>query len=212
VLVTAFAALALIAGSPAVAANAASSTPSTDLGHLPAVISKDSPQYAALVNTPGFHYAPATAENLARISTTAPSAGSSTSQAQSLGLQATPLVTAGNCNFTGRADYPHVTNFEASVHGYWVVLSGTCPSTAKVTVDLQAVGCTPFGCVWITQDTRSGTFTPGSGTGHWATPHKACANANTVGWRGQVDVDLTGVNDPSGYQYSAEVNLECSPA
>ena len=115
-------------------------------------------------------------------------------------------------NVTGRADYPHVTNFEASVHGYWVVLSGTCPSTAKVTVDLRAVECTPFGCVWITQDTRSGTFTPGSGTGHRATPHKACANAKKVGWRGQVDVDLTGVNDPSGFQYSPEVNLACSPA
>lgn len=125
----------------------------------------------------------------------------------------TPFTSWGGCDYDGRADYPHVTRGEASVHGYWVKTGGTCPTTAKVTVDLQALLCSGnFGCTWITQKTDSGTFNSGSGTGKWATPHKACANSNLVGWRGQVDVDLTNWADPYGYHYGPAKDLNCSPA
>jgi hypothetical protein len=168
-------------------------------------MSTTSPAYTALASSPGFHYVPATAANLQKAAT------ASASQAGAAAVA--PNISAGSCNYNGVADYPHVTNNEASVHGYWVVLSGSCPSTAKVTADLQALACSSlFGCTWITQDTRSGTYTPGSGTGHWATPHKACGYTATVGWRGRVDVDLTNWSDPSGYQYSVERDLACYPA
>jgi hypothetical protein len=117
------------------------------------------------------------------------------------------------CDYEGRANYTHVTNNEASVHGYWVQLGGTCPKTATVTVDLQALFCDMDGdCSWITQKTNSGTFTSGGGSGNWATPHKTCGGANLVAWRGQVDVDLTDFADPYGYDYGVARDLNCYPA
>lgn len=52
-----------------------------------------------------------------------------------------PYTSWWGCDYEGRADYPHVNNNQASVHGYWV---------------------------------------------------------STVGWRGQVDVDLADFADPPG--------------
>lgn len=123
-----------------------------------------------------------------------------------------PMSSWGGCDYEGVGDYPHVTRNQASVHGYWVKTGGTCPGTAKVTVDLQALLCGMGGCSWVTQNTDSGTFQPGSGTGRWATPHKTCANTNSVGWRGEIDVDLTNWADPYGKHYSPAKNLNCSPA
>jgi len=124
----------------------------------------------------------------------------------------TPLWSWGGCDYVGKADYPHVSSNQASVHGYWLKTGGTCPSTALVTVDLQALACTSLVCAWVTQNTAAGTYVSGSGTGKWATPHKTCANTRLVAWRGQVDVDLTDWADPYGYDYSAEIDLNCSPA
>lgn len=132
--------------------------------------------------------------------------------AESTEPEISPFDSWGGCDYEGRADYPHVTNFEASVHGYWIKTGGTCPSTATVTVDLQALLCSSFGCTWVTQETDAGTFKPGSGTGRWATPHKDCASSSLVGWRGQVDVNLTDWADPYGYDYGAAKDLNCSPA
>lgn len=125
----------------------------------------------------------------------------------------TPLNDWWGCGWEGKTDYPHVTNGEASVHGYWVYNSGSCPSTADVTVNLQALGCTNVGCSWITQATDTAVaVTPGSGTGHWATPHKRCANSNPVAWRGEVYVGLSNFWHPYGASYGAAVDLSCSPA
>lgn len=125
----------------------------------------------------------------------------------------TPLYEWWGCEWDGKADNPHVTAGEASVHGYWLYISGDCPSTADVTVNLQALGCSTFGCSWITQATDTATaVTPGSGTGHWATPHKACANSNPVGWRGEVWVGLTDFWHPYGGTAGPELDLNCSPA
>ena len=123
-----------------------------------------------------------------------------------------PYSSWWGCDYEGRADFPHVTNNEASVHGYWLKTGGECPSTATVTVDLQALLCSSLGCTWVTQATDSGTFNPGSGTGKWATPHKSCATSSLVGWRGQVDVNLTDFADPPGKHHGTAKDLNCSPA
>ncbi|KJL27162.1 hypothetical protein NFX31_14315 [Microbacterium azadirachtae] len=137
----------------------------------------------------------------------------STPSSDESGLVLTPMNEWWGCEWDGKADYPHVTNGEASVHGYWVYKSGSCPSTADITANLQALGCSSLGCTWITQATGTATaVTPGSGTGHWATPHKACANSNPVGWRGEVYVGLTNFWHPYGPSYGAQVDLSCSPA
>ncbi len=124
----------------------------------------------------------------------------------------TPLWSWWGCDWRGVADYPHVTNGEASVHGYWVRDGGNCPATGTVTVELQALGCGSLGCVWITQDTRTvkGVY-PGSGTGRWATPHKTCASSRMVGWRGRVDTALTDFYDPFGWDDGPQKDLYCSP-
>jgi hypothetical protein len=131
--------------------------------------------------------------------------------------EAEPEISANRswwgCDYKGTANYTHVTNNEASVHGYWEQLGGTCPKTATVTVNLQALFCDMDGdCSWITQKTNSGTFTAGGGSGNWATPHKTCGGANLVAWRGQVDVDLTDFADPYGYDYGVARDLNCYPA
>lgn len=124
-----------------------------------------------------------------------------------------PRTSWWGCDYEGRADYPHLTNGEASVHGYWVKTGGTCPSTATVTANLQALYCDMSGnSGWKTQDTRSGTFTSGSGSGNWATPHKSCGGQSSVAWRGEVDVNLTDFADPLGYHYGSAKDLNCYPA
>ena len=98
----------------------------------------------------------------------------------------TPRYEWWGCEWDAKADNPHVTDGEASVRGCWLYKSGDCPARADVTVTLQALGCSTFGCTWITQATATATaVTPGSGTGHWATPHRACANSNLFGWQGR---------------------------
>lgn len=136
----------------------------------------------------------------------------STESTESTESVISPYSSWWGCDYEGRADYPHVTNGEASVHGYWVKTGGSCPATATVTVNLQALRCSAAGCTWVTQATDFGKFVSGSGTGKWATPHKACANSNLVGWRGEVDVNLTDFADPFGYHYGTAKDLSCSPA
>jgi hypothetical protein len=128
--------------------------------------------------------------------------------------EVTPLWSWWGCDWRGVADYPHKTNGEAAVHGYWVRDGGDCPSTGTVTAQLQALACSSlYGCTWITQSTHTVKgVKPGSGTGHWATPHKRCASSSTVGWRGRVDTALTAFYDPFGWDYGAQKDLACSPA
>lgn len=165
-------------------------------------VSEGSAAYETIVNSPSFHYAAAPTKVILL----------KESLIRTPEAEISALWTSGKCHYGGRADYPHVTKGEASVHGYWVVDSGKCPLTAKVEVTLQAYGCASgVGCGWINQNSASGTFGPGSGTGNWATPHKACLTIGKIGWRGRVDVDLSGQVDPLGYDYSAEKDLKCTP-
>jgi len=68
-----------------------------------------------------------------------------------------------------------------------------------VDIYLQAYGCDPISCGWVTVASGSGDYYAGGGSGKRANARKACATTATVGWRGYVDVDLIGVSDPSGY-------------
>jgi hypothetical protein len=124
-------------------------------------------------------------------------------------------ITAGSCTYKQAIDDPHVSSTAppaASVHGWWLRVSGTCPSKANVDVYLQGYWCDIYGCRWITVASGSSDVYAGGGSGRRATARKTCSStARTVGWRGFVDVDLIGVSDPAGYTYSAIRNLACSP-
>lgn len=125
-----------------------------------------------------------------------------------------PDITAGSCTYRQAIDDPHISStapLAASVHGWWLRISGTCPSQANVDVYLQGYWCDQYGCRWITVASGSADVYAGGGAGRRATARRTCSNANTVGWRGFVDVDLIGVSDPPGYTYSAIRNLSCSP-
>lgn len=199
--------LMLVVAMPSNAAETTSKSPALSdqeiAQEFPSGISEGSEAYEKFVNSLGFHFAPAPRDADSPKETLFMSAAAEIS----------PMWTSGSCHYGGRADYPHVTKGEASVHGYWVVDSGSCPSTAKVTVTLQAWACSSvYGCGWINQKSASGTFEPGSGTGRWAIPHEPCVTTGKIGWRGRVDVDLTGQVDPLGYDYSEQVDLNCTPS
>lgn len=128
-------------------------------------------------------------------------------------LTVSPLISAGGCKYKQANDDPHKpsgTNY-ASIHGWWLKSAGTCPSKANVDVYLQAYGCGPFGCQWITVDSGSGDYYAGGGSGKRANARLTCASSAVVGWRGYTDVDLPGIIDPSGVTYSVIKDLACSP-
>jgi hypothetical protein len=150
----------------------------------------------------------------------APYPGVAGSAGQRSGLRPTritPLaesgnITAGSCTYKQAVDNAHLSGGETSVHGYWLKVSGTCPSTANVDAYLQAYWCDVYGCRWITVASASGDYYAGGGSGRRATARRTCAGTSTTGWRGFVDVDLNGVSDPSGYTYSPPQNLACRPS
>lgn len=124
-------------------------------------------------------------------------------------------ITAGSCTYRQAIDDPHISSTPpatASVHGWWVKVSGTCPSKANVDVYLQGYWCDFLGCRWSTVNSDSADVYAGGGSGNRVTARWTCSSTTkTVGWRGFVDVDLIGVSDPAGYTYSTIQNLACSP-
>jgi len=124
-------------------------------------------------------------------------------------------ITAGSCTYKQAIDDPHISSTApaaASVHGWWLRVSGTCPSKANVDTYLQGYWCDIYGCRWITVASGSADVYAGGGSGNRVTARRTCSSTSkTVGWRGFVDVDLIGVSDPSGYTYSAIRNLACVP-
>lgn len=160
------------------------------LGALPANAEASSPPPLS-TESPGFYFAPAPGGGVTPMASSGP-------------------ITAGSCTYTQEVDNPHITG-EASVHGYWKVVSGTCPSKANVEVWLQAYGCDPFVCGWVTVAHGEGDYYAGGGSGKRANARRTCATTATTGWRGYVDVDLIGASDPSGYTYGPGVNLACRP-
>lgn len=132
------------------------------------------------------------------------------------GDTATPMATsapisAGGCTYLQVNDDPHLSSGDVSIHGWWQRYSGTCPSQNKVTVGLQAYRC-DVTCYWVTVATGSGTYYQGPGSGKWANARRRCAASSApIGWRGWTDVDLIGINDPSGVTYSNYANYYCTP-
>jgi hypothetical protein len=124
-------------------------------------------------------------------------------------------ITAGSCTYKQAIDDPHISSTApraASVHGWWLKVSGTCPSKANVDTYLQGYWCDIYGCRWITVASGSADVYAGGGSGNRVTARRTCSSSSKqVGWRGFVDVDLIGVSDPAGYTYSTIRNLYCVP-
>lgn len=129
-------------------------------------------------------------------------------------LAASAPITAGSCTYTQDLDYPHTSGGDASIHGWWNKVSGTCPK-ARVAVYLQAWWCDSAGCRFVTvarSDPSAPAVYPGGGSANRVNARTTCrAGSAAVTWRGFVDVDLVDVNDPSGYTYSAQKALLCEP-
>lgn len=125
-------------------------------------------------------------------------------------------ITAGKCIYMQVVDDVHMPSDYVSNHGWWNRKTGsTCPQKATVTMYLEAWACSDVsGCEWvnpIAQQTED--VLPYGGRGKRATAQVKCANHDQeVGFRGYVDVDLDGVQDPPGYTYSDKVNMMCLPA
>lgn len=124
-------------------------------------------------------------------------------------------ITAGNCTYRRANDNPHKTNLnrDASVHGWWVYVSGTCPIDANVDIYLQALWRNPNGTVtWLTVDSNSAQLKPGTGqSGRRVNARITCATQVNTLFRALTDVDLPGIIDPPGMQASPQVTLSCSP-
>lgn len=121
------------------------------------------------------------------------------------------VISAGGCSYRQVNDDPHYSSPDASIHAWWNYEGGSCPSQANVDAGLQALWCSTYSCSWKTVATNSGDVYAGGGRGKRVTARRACTASSTVGWRGYTDVDLPGINDPSGVTYSNAVNLPCRP-
>lgn len=121
---------------------------------------------------------------------------------------------AGTCNYETKGDYSHMssTGWAASAHGWWLEYGG-CPSTAWVTVYLQAWYCTNgSGCWWQTIATGRQQVVPGGGSGNRATARHDCSSSTWVTYRSIVDVDLVGVVDPPDQLVTQAQSLPCYPS
>lgn len=123
-------------------------------------------------------------------------------------------ITAGNCTYRQRVDDPHWSNNNTSisVHGYWQKRSGSsCPTFANVDTYLQANWCNPFGCSYVTIDSDSRDVKAGGGSGWRGNARNGCSDSRLVSYRGAVDIDLIGQNDPPGLTYSKKLDFNCWP-
>lgn len=124
------------------------------------------------------------------------------------------VITAGDCDYRQVNDKPHLSRnrTDASIHGWWIDENGKCPDKANVDITLQAYWCdNVFGCQWRTVDTGSSDVRARNAGGKRANARQTCATFETISWRGDVDVDLIGVNDPSGYTRSDISDINCAP-
>lgn len=124
-------------------------------------------------------------------------------------------ITAGNCTYRQRVDDPHWSrnSISISVHGYWEKRSGSsCPTYANVDTYLQANWCNPFGCAFVTIASDSRDVRAGGGSGRRGNARTECRDARLVAYRGAVDIDLIGQNDPPGLTYSKRPEFNCWPA
>jgi hypothetical protein len=126
------------------------------------------------------------------------------------------IIDAFGCQYRQAVDDAHISSdppTAASSHGWWLYVSGTCPSTANVDTYLQALWWNGYGYEWRTVFTpdNSGDVFEGGGSGNRITARFTCAAFYLVSWRSFVDVDLNGQPDPPGYTYSPYKDLDCAP-
>jgi hypothetical protein len=132
-----------------------------------------------------------------------------------LALNSSGWITAGNCTYMQHAEDPHWSDGETSisVHGYWTKKSGSsCPTYANVDTYLQAHWCNMFGCSYVTIASDSRDVRAGGGSGRRGNARNGCSGTDLVAYRGAVDIDLIGQNDPPGLTYSKSLDFECYPA
>jgi hypothetical protein len=130
-----------------------------------------------------------------------------------LALNSSGWITAGNCTYKQRVDDPHWSDGKTkiSVHGWWIKNSGSsCPTYANVDTYLQVNWCNPFDCSYVTIASDSRNVRAGGGSGRRGNARNGCSNSNKVGYRGAVDIDLIGQNDPPGLTYSKKVRPQLS--
>lgn len=119
--------------------------------------------------------------------------GASRSQTQQAGL----FYTAG--------DNVHITNGDASGHGWWVNESSTA-TQADVTVQLQI----NRGGTWYNVGhSGSKRVYAGGGSANRAATRVPCVNSTQHEWRSEIDVDLVGSWDSPEKGYSRVVRLQC---
>ena len=140
----------------------------------------------------------------------APYGGAETPREGSDGAASAPTAqtVAGSCSYETRGDWPHRSGADVSAHGWWIYLSGSCPSQADVTVYLQQYWCDAWGCRWITRAQGAKRVYAGGGSANRANARKYCDSSEYTGWRNVVDVDLVGVSDPSDKAYIIQ-NVYC---
>ena len=119
-----------------------------------------------------------------------------------------------DCEHEGRADSPHKSQGQASVHGWWNALNEECPDKADVWVELWAYACGEISgeCGYV-KITRSSTrrIAPGGGRGKRATARHTCASVTSVTWIGRVDVDIPNEIDGSEKWWGPSNTISCSP-
>ena len=135
------------------------------------------------------------------------------------GGEMTPMASSGpieafGCTYSQEVDNAHISSdppTAASSHGWWLYISGGCPSTANVDTYLQALWWTGYVYEWRTVAFNSGDVYAGGGAGNRITARLNCAAFYLVSWRSLVDVDLTNHLDPPGLTESPYQNLNCAP-
>lgn len=112
---------------------------------------------------------------------------------------------SATCLFDTKAENPHVSGLDVSVHGYWIDKSPGCAGIkAVVTTTLESNN----GGGWAARAVQQRTLGPGGARASVArTP---CVPGDFTAWRAVVDVDLIGLADDPLRQTSAEVSLSCA--
>ena len=124
-------------------------------------------------------------------------------------------ITAGDCTYSQEIDDPHWSDGKTtiSVHGSWLKKPGTsCPTYANVDTYLQANWCNPFGCSYVTIAEDHRDVRAGGGSGRRGNARNECSGSDLTGYRGAVDIDLIGQDDPPGLTYSNKFDFNCHPA
>jgi hypothetical protein len=125
------------------------------------------------------------------------------------------VIQAGSCYYEQKTDDVHISSTApkaVSVHAWWTVNHGTCPSTSNVDAFVQGYWCDVSGCQWLDVASNSKDVHRGGGSANWVPARMNCASTSkSVGFRGAVDVDLNGQSDPGGRNYSTPIDFFCVP-